>query len=1129
MINLLINFITKILGKPAYFFIPADATLIEDKAPASQLLGNNNSPSILETPIVGDTPIPLAKNVYLRFHIIPKEELITGIRLRFGTYCRVNHCDITIQMPQITHRFNANSLVDNQWSEIIFPRTIKVIAGQPLIIQIHAENTDDNNQVALWCSSLLQPFVHWISEKSLTWAIVTPPKVSIVIPVFNKAIYTYNCLLSLQIHEPTISQEIIIIDNASTDETPQLLKKLYGGVKIVRNSQNQGYVQACRQGAELATGEYIVFLNNDTQVTPGWLTKQIELMESDQEIGITGAKLIYPDGQLQEAGGIIFSDASGWNYGRYQNLDDPRFNQNRVADYCSGACLMIKKSLWHQLGGFDLRYAPAYYEDTDLCFAARQAGYLVYYCHEAQVIHHEGITAGTDLFSGYKAYQAINQKKFQAKWWQTLTTHPSPPPQSSVDAAAFRANRQQSQYTCNIGGRPKFSIPPEKILATHLIAEGWAANFWSYLNIRQVDKELDTIKSLGFNTVILLVPWVGFQTQVNPITYYEEYFILLKQLFEKIQQHKLYVILRLGYAHDNGPLSEPEGFLRQVVIAADSTMLTAWCDYLARLWNFAKYYQDILLGGFISWEDFFFLDLTHLSNEQRLLFAQRTGYQDYLTQHYSLEEVNTYYQQTYTAYTQVPIPAFKSNAIYLFSQFWDKVLIDTIFQHSKQHFPLLSMEIRTDCDPQAETHVCHHNTFDLSYDTYISMIYYSPAWGSPNQGESEPAAQILQRMQFMFEHLRTKTNNVIFVDQFNFIDNTPGFEQNTGILPAEIPDFLTQVGEIFAKQSIGYGLWTLQDVRANVLKNGLFQRNYPSWEMTDGEIVSLVVEKKQATWLNSGGTLKQKITHNVGIFLDPDKLFQLDFAVKTTHPVELTILISDSHQNTRFEKQISCQDHQWQSIHLENIPFELTNELILKNNSQHPVLLTDFYLYQQCQENGIFDMKGNPKWFYQNLMTLNQRLNQVKPLLPKIYFSTTDLTDHSENLTGLFADQWMGKTVVGVIGIPRLTDSLSFVIKVYVPETWHYYHNHLSLFINDKWYPSSPLSPVGYHQINIPIGEDLIHSHLDSQVIFFQLAVEQTFSPQQFDPQSIDTREMSCQLLELGFLDETASPKNSLE
>jgi GT2 family glycosyltransferase/glycosyltransferase involved in cell wall biosynthesis len=275
------------------------------------------------------------------------------------------------------------------------------------------------------------------------------PRVSIIIPVFNQALYTYNCLLTVQACDQEISKEVIIINNASTDETETLLAQLEGAFTIINNSENQGFVQACLQGVKVAKGEFIVFLNNDTQVTPGWLSHMLKRMDTDSEVGITGAQLIYPSGQLQEAGSIIFNDGSGYNYGRSQNPLLPQFNQSREVDYCSGACLMVRKNLYEQLGGFDVRYAPAYYEDTDLCFSARKAGYKVFYCHESQVIHHEGVTAGKDINSGYKAFQAINQKKFVEKWQDILTTHypPGTPIQQAITRLTFLSKKHAQSQT----------------------------------------------------------------------------------------------------------------------------------------------------------------------------------------------------------------------------------------------------------------------------------------------------------------------------------------------------------------------------------------------------------------------------------------------------------------------------------------------------------------------------------------------------------------------------------------------------------------------------------------------------------------------------------------------------------
>ena len=949
--------------------IPKCSNVIEDHLPASAFLGSDQQPITEITPH-GNIPLALTQKVCLRFRLIPREEVITGIRLRLGTYCRNNHCHITVQLNDFTHTFSAHELVDNEYIDIFFSAPQICLPGQPTVITIYSSDATEDHVIAVWCTKMSIPFINKLTSQPLHLPEVPHPRVSIIIPIFNKALYTYNCLLTVQDRDPHITKEVIIINNASTDETTALLEQLQGAFKIINNIENKGFVNACRQGAEVASGEFILFLNNDTQVMPGWLSNLVKIMDTHPEVGITGSKLIYPDGRLQEAGGIIFNDASGWNYGRLQDPTDPKFNRNRPVDYCSGASLMIRKTLWEQLGGFDERYAPAYYEDTDLCFAIRQAGYQVFYCHDSEVIHHEGITAGTDVQSGYKIYQAINQKKFQAKWWKVLATHPAPPPQTSPDAAAFRFITDEPLT---------FRLPDHKILATHLLGQGWAANFWSYLSLHQVDEELQFIKTMGFNTVILLIPWVGFQTQVEPITYHTEYFIIYKQLLEKIQFHGLHLILRLGYSHDNGPHSEPKGFLRQVVIGTDPVILTAWCDYLDQLWDIAKTYPN-LLGGFISWEDFFLMDLTHISYEKRLKYAELTGYQHFLIQNYTLEEISARYQQPGLSYDKVFIPAFKSNGIDLFSEFWDNLLIEKIFPESKKHFPLLTMEIRVDCDPQEDSHICHENTFDISSDTPITMIYYSPAWGAPNDGKPDSAENILKRMQRLFESIHTKTNNVIFIDQFNFIDNTPDFEYNTEILPTEIPNFLTGVTSILQQQSIGYGMWTLRDVRVNFLRNGLFERNYPSWEINNGEITFDSDTQTKAVLLNSDGTLNQLITCAAGVPLSEEKLSKLDFKAKklekTDKAIVITVLVVNNNNDIVFEDKLCLEGQDWQEIHLENLPFNFNYQLKLKNQGT-ALLLTDFYLYQLYQENGIIDANGKPKPFYNDLVSLNRILNKI--------------------------------------------------------------------------------------------------------------------------------------------------------
>ena len=266
------------------------------------------------------------------------------------------------------------------------------------------------------------------------------PLVSIVIPVYNKIAYTSACLRSIAEHAGSIAFEVIVVDDGSTDATPQRVADVTG-IRNVRNADNLGFIGSCNAGAAVALGDYVLFLNNDTLATAGWLEALVRCIEVAPQAGLVGAKLVYPDGRLQEAGGIVFNDGSGWNVGRFESPTDARYNFRREVDYCSGAAILLRRDLFMRLGAFDSRYTPAYYEDTDLAFAVRASGLKVYYEPAATVVHFEGITSGTDTATGIKRYQIVNREKFVDKWTAALTRQPTPAT-PITQAATHRALRR---------------------------------------------------------------------------------------------------------------------------------------------------------------------------------------------------------------------------------------------------------------------------------------------------------------------------------------------------------------------------------------------------------------------------------------------------------------------------------------------------------------------------------------------------------------------------------------------------------------------------------------------------------------------------------------------------------------
>ena len=307
------------------------------------------------------------------------------------------------------------------------------------------------------------------------------PVVSIVVAAHGSFDATRACLESIRDAGAGVPFEVILVEDASGDSGMDRFR-LVPGLHYCRNPSNMGFLRSMNAALDMVRGEYVHFLNNDTLVTPGWLDALLRTFQLCRDCGLAGARLVYPDGRLQEAGAVVWSDGDGWNVGRGGDPHDPAHSAVREVDYTSGAAILLRTDVLRDLGGFDERYAPAYYEDTDLAFRLRERGLRTYYQPASTVIHQEGLSHGTDADSGGKAWQARNRDVFRARWAGTLAREQLPPGQhpylarsrAQLKKLVLVVDRHLPRTDRDAGSRATWQLM--RLMQDH----GFEVKFWSF-------------------------------------------------------------------------------------------------------------------------------------------------------------------------------------------------------------------------------------------------------------------------------------------------------------------------------------------------------------------------------------------------------------------------------------------------------------------------------------------------------------------------------------------------------------------------------------------------------------------------------------------------------------------------
>ena len=204
-----------------------------------------------------------------------------------------------------------------------------------------------------------------------------------------------KCLTSFFAYTHSHECKIVVVDNASTDGSTEMLQEKFPNVELIKNVENTGFSKANNQGIRHAlanNAKYVLLLNNDVEITDQeWLETLMAVLNSDSKIGIVGCKLLYPNGKIQHAGGII-NLSGGHNRGECQE-DTGKYDETEFVDFVTGAVLLIRSEVIGKIGFLDEGFSPLYYEDTDWCVRARLYGYQVIYTPKPTLIHHCGSSA----------------------------------------------------------------------------------------------------------------------------------------------------------------------------------------------------------------------------------------------------------------------------------------------------------------------------------------------------------------------------------------------------------------------------------------------------------------------------------------------------------------------------------------------------------------------------------------------------------------------------------------------------------------------------------------------------------------------------------------------------------------
>jgi hypothetical protein len=375
------------------------------------------------------------------------------------------------------------------------------------------------------------------------------------------------------------------------------------------------------------------------------------------------------------------------------------------------------------------------------------------------------------------------------------------------------------------------------IRAVHYWGSTYPVTFWNALDPTQIDRDFTRIRGDGFNAIVLAVSWPEFQPRLSaPTAFDDQAFGLLTTLIAKARAHGLDVVLRLGFVWSYRPDAELPNGRRVDAAFVDDAPRDAWLRFVGEVCRRVCDEANVRFA-FLTWEDLYPFKIASDSPELDTP-GFRNKFIEYLRTHRDLDHVSRFYGMPFASWDDVPLPSRKSAAYEFVLAYWDDALVNRFFLPAREHFPRLSFEARVDWDPVWRNGIVdwyRHDALAAAAGAEVATLYYSVALGMRNDGDRIGAAEALAQLDRLLTATgRLGSRSGLFIDQFNFFDDTPEFSRNTRLEETAMDAMLVGSAAVLRRHRAGFALWTDHDYVVNMLYNPGFHRGLAGWTASGG-------------------------------------------------------------------------------------------------------------------------------------------------------------------------------------------------------------------------------------------------------------------------------------------------------